>query len=63
MHHCSLRGLPKQGRPDFEDEEAHRKRREAAVINIMNGRAKTKARQKVPISPALAEVLEEFEKV
>jgi integrase len=29
----------------------------------MNGRAMTKARQKVPISPALAEVLEELEKV
>ena len=45
------------------DEEVHRKRREAAVIKIMNGRAKTKARQKVPISPALAAVLDELEKV
>ena len=45
------------------DEEVHRKRREAAVIKIMNGRAKTKARQKVPISPALDVVLDELEKV
>ena len=29
----------------------------------MNGRAKTKARQKVPISPAFAVVLDELEKV
>jgi integrase len=45
------------------DEEVHRKRIEASVIKIMNGRVKTKARQKVPISPALAEVLDELDKV
>jgi integrase len=43
-------------------EEVHRKRPETALIKIMGGRNKTKARQKIPISPALSEVLDELEK-
>jgi integrase len=43
-------------------DEVHRKRASAAVIKIMGGRNKTKARQKVPISPALAEVLDELDR-
>jgi integrase len=43
--------------------EIHRKKVPAAMIKIMGGRNKTKARQKVPISPALAIVLDELEKV
>jgi hypothetical protein len=33
-------------------DEVYRKRPEAAVVKIMGGRNKTKARQKIPISPA-----------
>ena len=36
---------------------------ETAVIKILKGGAKTKARQKVPTSPALAEFLNELESV
>jgi integrase len=43
-------------------DEIHRKRVEAAVIKIMGGRTKTKARQKIPISPALAEVFDELDR-
>jgi integrase len=43
-------------------DELHRKRAEAAIIKLMGGRNKTKARQKVPISPALAEVLDELDR-
>lgn len=43
-------------------DELQRKRPEAAVIKLLGGRNKTKARQKVPISPALAEVLDELDK-
>jgi integrase len=43
-------------------DEIHRKRPAAAVIKLMGGRNKTKARQKVPISPALAEVLDELDR-
>jgi len=42
-------------------DEVHRKRPETAIIKLMGGRNKTKARQKVPISPALAEVLDELD--
>jgi hypothetical protein len=45
----------------FKPREVHRKRPEAAIIKIMAGRNKTKARQKVPISPGLAEVLDELD--
>jgi integrase len=43
-------------------EEIHRKRAEAAVLKLTGGRNKTKARQKVPISPMLAEVLDELDR-
>jgi integrase len=43
-------------------DEVHRKRRETALIKLTGGREKTKAKQKVPISPALAEVLDELDK-
>jgi hypothetical protein len=43
-------------------DEVHRKRAAAAVLKIMSGRTKTKVRQKVPISPALAEVLDELDR-
>jgi integrase len=43
-------------------DEIHLKRTEAAVIKLMGGKNKTKARQKVPISPALAEVLNELDR-
>jgi integrase len=43
-------------------DEIYRKRPEAAVIKLAGGRNKTKARQKVPISPALAVVLDELDK-
>ena len=43
-------------------DEIHRKRAEAAIIKLTAGRNKTKARQKVPISPALAEVLDELDR-
>ena len=43
-------------------DEVQRKRQLAALIKLMGGRNKTKARQKTPISPALAEVLDELEK-
>jgi integrase len=39
----------------------HRNRPEAAVIRLLGGRHKTKARQKVPISPLLSGVLDELE--
>jgi integrase len=42
-------------------DEVHRKRTAAALLKIMSGRAKTKVRQKVPISPAFADVLDELE--
>jgi integrase len=41
-------------------EEVHRKRAATAMIKI--ARDKTKTRQKVPISPALAEVLDELDR-
>jgi hypothetical protein len=40
-------------------DELHRKSPATAIIRIAAGRNKTKAKQKVPISPALAEVLDE----
>jgi integrase len=43
-------------------DEIHRKRAAAALIKITGGRNKTKARQKVPISPALADVLDELDR-
>ena len=43
-------------------DELHRKRREAALIKLTGGRNKTKAKQKIPISPALAEVLDELDR-
>ena len=43
-------------------DEIHRKRPEAAVIKVTGGRNKTKARQKAPISPVLAEVLDELDR-
>jgi integrase len=43
-------------------DEVHRKRPAAAVIKLLGGRNKTKARQKVPISPAIGDVLDELEK-
>ena len=43
-------------------DEIHRKRPEAAVLKLLGGRNKTKARQKIPISPALAEVLDELDR-
>jgi integrase len=42
-------------------DEIHRKRAEAAIIRLVGGRNKTKARQKVPISPTLGEVLDELD--
>ena len=42
--------------------EIHRKRPEAAVLKLLGGRNKTKARQKIPISPTLAEVLDELDR-
>jgi integrase len=39
----------------------HPKRAAASVLRIMSGRTKTKVRQKVPISPALADVLDELD--
>jgi integrase len=41
-------------------EEVHRKRPETAMIKLTDGRNKTKAKQKIPISPALATVLDEL---
>jgi integrase len=43
-------------------DEVSRKRPEAAIIKVTGGRNKSKVRQKVPISPALADVLDELEK-
>jgi integrase len=43
-------------------DEVQRKRAAAALIKITGGRNKTKARQKVPISPALADVLDELDR-
>lgn len=43
-------------------DEIHRKRPEAAVLKLLDGRNKTKARQKIPISPTLAEVLDELDR-
>lgn len=43
-------------------DEIHRKRPEAALIKLTGGRNKTKAKQKVPISPALGEVLDELDR-
>ena len=43
-------------------DEIHRKRPEAAVLKLLGGRNKTKARQKTPISPTLAEVLDELDR-
>jgi integrase len=43
-------------------DEVHRKRPETALIKLTGGRDKTKAKQKVPISPALAEVLDELDR-
>jgi hypothetical protein len=40
----------------------HRKPATGAVLRIMSGRTKTKVRQKVPISPALADVLDELDR-
>ena len=42
-------------------DELHRKRPETAMIKVAGGRNKTKAKQKVPISPLLAEVLDEID--
>ena len=46
----------------LQDVEIQRRRPETAMIKISGGRNKTKVRQKVPISPALAEVLDELKK-
>jgi integrase len=43
-------------------DDVYRRRPEAALVKLTGGRNKTKARQKVPISPAFAEVLDELEK-
>src|SRR5688572_22995816 len=43
-------------------EEVHRRKSETAIIKLLDGRNKTKAKQKIPISPALGEVLDELEK-
>lgn len=43
-------------------DELHRKRPETAMIKVAGGRNKTKAKQKVPISPLLAEVLDEIDR-
>jgi len=43
-------------------DELQRKNPQRALIKIMGGRNKTKARQKVPISPVLAEVLDELDR-
>jgi len=43
-------------------DEVHRKRPEAAIIKLLGGRNKTKARQKIPVSPGLAIVLDELDR-
>jgi integrase len=43
-------------------DEVSRKRSEAAIIKVTGGRNKSKVRQKVPISPALVEVLDELDR-
>jgi integrase len=41
--------------------EVHQKRPETSIIKVMGGRNKTRAKQKVPISPELGTVLDEIE--
>jgi integrase len=43
-------------------DEVSRKRPETAIIKVTGGRNKSKVRQKVPISPALVEVLDELDR-